>query len=240
MGFRGLLVLTLSIINLLVMLWNFLKAPDKFYGKYPKVFCILKPLIVPLMALYLSVSMETISPYLSYFCLFSWLGDIALLWTTYLANTVGGVMFFFAQLSIVAFYNVPLQKTSPLAVALFLPSAFVLIGYLVPLIVRKRPEYLGAVIYLTALNAALGFAVQRCVVMSPFSIAYIFGFIGHQLFVVSDVVLVRGLMLHRENTENFVIILTYVLALWFISISVASLPSEPVVPLPSAPVEPTE
>ena len=230
MGFRSILVLTLSLVNLTVMLWNFLKAPDKFYGKYPKVFCTLKPLIVPLMALYLYLSMESIPTYLGYFCFFSWLGDIALLWTSYLANTVGGVMFFFAQISIVAFYNVPLEKTSPLAVALFLPSTVVLIAYLVPLIFVKRPEYWGAVIYLLALNAALGSAVQRCVVMSPFSIAYIFGFIGHQLFVVSDVVLVRGLMLRRSNTENFQIILTYVLALWFISISVASCPSAPVAP----------
>ena len=232
MGLQAAIVSILSLINLLVMLWNFLMAPDKFYGKHPAIFKTLKPLIAPLMLLHFYLGMETVPSTLVSFSIFCWLGDIALLWTSYLANSIGGVCFLFAQLSIIAFYNVPLDRTSPLALFLFLPSTCVLVFYLFPLIIGHRPEYITAVGYLLSLNAALASAVQRCVVMKALSSPYILGFIGHQLFVVSDVVLVRGMMLKIENTQNFTVILTYVLALWFISLSITIAP--PVVAPPTA------
>lgn len=216
----GVVVLALSLVNLVAMLYNFAKGPTQFYGRNPLIFKLLKPFIAPLMLLYFYVSFEEVPKYLLYYSVFCWLGDLALLSRKFIANNIGGACFFCAHLSMIAYYNPPRDRSNILVLVLSLPSTLLFLFNLFPLLFKKRIEYAHSIFYLVVLNGALVASVQRCVVMDPLSLKFILAFIGHELFIMSDFYLVKGMALRKEDTENFKVILTYVLALWFISISI--------------------
>ena len=220
----GVVMILLVMVILFVMLWNFWMEPNKFYGKYPIVFIVLKPCIVPLMLLYLYFTGD-VPTCVIYFCVFCWLGDIILLWKSYLANTLGGICFLCAHLSIIMYYNVTWNETSLFAILLILPSTAVLNFVLFPMIFKYNWTYVGAIAYLICLNAALAAAVQRYQYMNPLSLGYILGFIGHEIFVASDFILVRGILMKKEDSQNFWVILTYVLAIVFILAGIGCCPT---------------
>jgi uncharacterized membrane protein YhhN len=202
-------LLGLSVINLGIILWNFHRLPTNFYGEHPLVFIILKILIVPILCLHVFLELGQIPNLVGCFALFSWLGDIVLLSKRYIAYTLGGILFLFAHVSMIRFYDPPLEKTDWIVFLIGLPSAVALIVYLFPLIILKRTEYAGVVAYLIVLSASLFAAAQRKFVIDPLSPQYVMSTFGHFVFTVSDFFLIKSLAVREENTSNFKILLTY-------------------------------
>jgi uncharacterized membrane protein YhhN len=199
----------LSVVNLAIILWNFWIEPKRFYGRYPLVFIIAKIMILPLLFIHLWETMDEVPQKVALFVLFSWLGDIVLLFTQYIAFTLGGVLFLIAHLFIILHYNPPVDRLDVVVILIGLPSTIALFGILYPSILSKRIEYAGVIGYLAVLDGSLIASAQRKLVMDPLSAKYILGTLGHFLFTVSDFLLVRSLAERTEQTSNFGILLTY-------------------------------
>jgi uncharacterized membrane protein YhhN len=141
--------------------------------------------------------------------LFSWLGDIVLLWKSYIAYTLGGILFLIAHVMMIRFYDPPVDGTDVVVAIIGVPSALALLAYLFPLVMTKRKEYFGVLGYMVVLSLSLFASAQRKLKMDPLSLRYILGTLGHFFFTISDFFLIKSLVDRTEETSNFKILLTY-------------------------------
>lgn len=194
---------------MIIMMVNFSLKADDFYGYSKIIFGITKILMMPILMFGLRNPKNRSG--LWYFLLFSWFGDIVLLFRPIIFSVLG--MGFFSTAHVfniirMSKYGFPTTLKSVLLSIIPLP---LILFKLVPAVLKSEPVYHSALGYLVLLMIALFFGAKGDQKGSMFS------FIGYLFFVVSDCVLLYNESQHTlTGKPNAIVLLTYAIAQYLI------------------------
>ena len=212
-----------TLANSLIMLINFALEPTKFYGKIPPIFIITKPLIIPFVFLHFYLNLDEIPRDIMYWMFGCFMGDIILLFYSVLANKAGCVFFFISQLLITYYYkivwSVEFLKT-PIFWILVGPPSFLLLFILYPKILKVKPLYADAIVYLISLIVALAAGAYRSLQFPLTSPEFLTSYLGHLFFIISDYFLIDAIISDTINKINIIVLPTYIIAVFLISTGV--------------------
>jgi len=205
------------LVNTSIILINLLLNTSCFYGKSKLVFVISKILIVPLIAFINKP--KTINFYVV-FLLFSWLGDIALLFRHELFCVVGSLFFLVGHLYYAKFISPHSLKITTFSVILFIPPLSIILFKVIPDIFKAKFIYHLSIFYIAILLRTMLKSTQIYQHSSPFNRNFWFNYIGYFCFIVSDSILLVNEALQKMNgMVNFYVLLFYALSQFLIALS---------------------
>ena len=185
----GIAALSLVFTNVFVMMMNFALKREAHYGKYSIVFIVTKTLLLPTIALaYCTITKDIKRPILE-FAFFCWVGDVILLFESNFYMVVGGLFFALGHFIMMRFFDVKLSEFPLWGILLMVPSLYVHYFVLVPAADFRLPESSVMVLYITMLEVALAHAICKLRYMSITDVRFLSCFIGYEMFIVSDALL---------------------------------------------------
>lgn len=204
--------ITVFVLDVAIMMWNFAKNPNQHGGKYEKLYPPLKTLLLPsLFAIYACLT-EEIDRFLAGFCLFSWIGDVALLWDGILPTMIGGLFFATAHFHMLKIFNVAWKSVSLFSYIMMIPGLAVHFGHLVPKLSFKSAQSYAIIVYCCILEIGLCSAAATLYQLGWASPRFWMSYFGYFFFVVSDFFLLSVHLNLQKTLRRIEIMGTYIIA----------------------------
>lgn len=181
-------MLSLSVIiaNIVIMLFNLYAGKGAEFGKNEKLFVFNKIFLMPSITLLWYFMTETHNFVIFYFIVFSWFGDIFLLFNNFLFLMLGGISFGISHLIMIHFYEIHWSLVPFYSYLLLLPGTVFLFGNLIPKIKINQAKDCCVILYCIILQLSYASATARSYMYPILHPSFILSYFGYFSFLISD------------------------------------------------------